>query len=104
MDINMTDDKLEDVFGEEFAQQINNKVEEQAQDDQEELLLRMQSVLECVNKAFVDVEFVLANMDADENPHEFETLEEVHSILEQIEDEISSDEYSNLQQREYELS
>lgn len=100
----MADDKLEDVFGEEFANQIDERVEEEAEDDDEELLLRMRSVLECVNKAFVDVEFVLANMDADSNPDEFETLEEVHDVLAQIENEISRDEYGELESRDYEVS
>lgn len=100
----MTDeDKLTEVFGEEFAEQIDKKVEEKAEDEQDELHIRMASVLECINKGKVDTEYVLANIDADEHPEEFETLEEAYQVFQQIEAEFSQDKYGELTSRDYDL-
>ena len=103
----MEDDKLEKMFGEEKAKQMKEKVAGEDDDDViselSEVQLRILSILEHVNRAKIDTEYVLAKMDADTFTDEFEFLEDVYDVLGQIESEIDVDEYVEITEREYDV-
>jgi len=104
----MTDDKLEEMFGEEKAQQMKQKIAgEDGNDDPisqlSEVQVRLLSVLEHLNRAKIDTEYVLAKMDADKFGSQFEYLEDVYEVLGQVESEVNTDEYLEITERDYDV-
>lgn len=103
---NMTDNNelVNELFGDEFDKKLEEKKKEREDDEVvTEIQLRMSSVLECVNKAKVDTEHILAHMDADKHGDAFEYLETLYEALIDVESELSQDEYGEITERDYEL-
>ena len=100
----MTRDNLEEVFGEEIVESIQDKQENgETPTDDEKLYLLIASLHNNIDKSVSEVLEVLATMDAEKDPDVFEAFEDSLKHLKTILEFLETDHVKEVQYRDYDL-
>jgi ABC-type phosphate/phosphonate transport system substrate-binding protein len=95
-------DQLENVFGEELAEQVREgqKPEKSEVEDADDLQLVIANLYHYTDRSINDTLTILSKMDADNNPEVFEAFEDMLQKLQVMETFLESDHITELDTRE----
>ena len=95
-------DELENVFGEELAEQVREgqKPEKEEVEDADDLQLVIANLYHYTDRSINDTLTILSKMDAENNPEVFNAFEDMLKKLEMIESFLESDYIKELDTRE----